>query len=77
MLTNIAMYYYTIKDLKLIQIYGQIIFRIKKSNINFALSTPNRNPILSAWTAPIIKHSMFSFQNTLTILNQKKDDKED
>ncbi|HLB42243.1 MAG TPA: alginate lyase family protein [Gammaproteobacteria bacterium] len=65
-------YYYTIKHLRLIQIYGQLIFRFKKTKVDQTrLPLQRRYP--SQWMMPILKLSTFIEPNTVVFLNQARD----
>lgn len=64
-------YYHTIKHLKLIQIYGQLIFRFKKPRIDQKESLPCRHQN-SSWVRSILKLSTFQAPNKIILLNQER-----
>jgi uncharacterized heparinase superfamily protein len=65
-------YYHTLKYLKLVQIYGQLKFRLRKPKIN-AVRLPIPTPATCTFTTPILKPVNMQTPNMLTLLNQQQD----
>ncbi|HLB41653.1 MAG TPA: alginate lyase family protein [Gammaproteobacteria bacterium] len=71
-LKKLLRYYHTIKHLKLMQIYGQLIYRFKKTKVSQTKSPPQR-ACISSWVQPILKLSKFNEPNKVIFLNQERD----
>lgn len=72
MLSKVRNYYHTIKYLKLTQIYGQLLFRLKKPTVKIT-SVPKQRTQISRWIVPVVKKSHGYDGTKITFLNQEKD----
>lgn len=72
MLKKISCYYHTLKYLKPIQWYGQILYRIRRAKIDASLLPPCRRLQPAEWIPAIIKPTHLTQHQTIKILNQEQ-----